>query len=370
MARIRHVVTGAAIAFAVLACKESTPPEAVASLDGLPTSDSITIGAKRTYPIRVFDANGNALQGRRVDYASSNPQFATVSGDGEITGIASGTTNVSAAAGGKKITMSLLVHPAVATVIVTPSNSDLPQGTSRPLTVAVNDNQGRTIAGRRLTFSSSNTAIATVNADGVVSGVALGTVTITATAALDNVSGTATVRVVPVSVASVSISPPGPQTMNMGTPLQLQAVTRDGNGIILSGRQINWSSSNSLIASVSGAGLVTGVALGTTQITAESEGRTATTQVTVLPKTLATISLGPNPATVRVGSQIQMTPDLRDEGGNQLTLDGRTVSWSSSNQPVASVNAGGVVAGVNTGAAVITVTVDGKSAAANVTVTP
>jgi uncharacterized protein YjdB len=64
-----------------------------------------------------------------------------------------------------------------------------------------------------------------------------------------------------------------------------------------------------------------------------------------------------------------MALDLRDASGNPLTTVGRSVTWDSSNKPVATV-LDGVVTGVSPGTAAISVTVDGKTASAVVTVTP
>jgi uncharacterized protein YjdB len=70
-----------------------------------------------------------------------------------------------------------------------------------------------------------------------------------------------------------------------------------------------------------------------------------------------------------MGSQLQLTLDLKDSDGNQLTTTGRSVVWDSSNKPVATVQ-DGVVTGITPGNATITVTVDGKPASVVVTVTP
>jgi hypothetical protein len=111
--------------------------------------------------------------------------------------------------------------------------------------------------------------------------VAGGPVTITATS--EGKSGTAAVTVVPIPVASVTVSPASP-TITVGNTTQLTATTFDANGNTLSGRAIAWSSSNPAVASVSGNGLVTGlVAGGPVTITATSEGKNGTAAVTVAP---------------------------------------------------------------------------------------
>ena len=96
------------------------------------------------------------------------------------------------------------VQPPVTTVLVLPATNTIPLQGTKTLAVAMTDKDGLTVGGRAISFSSSNPGIATVNASGTVVGVALGTATISATSLLDAVSGSATVQIVPVSVASVS----------------------------------------------------------------------------------------------------------------------------------------------------------------------
>ena len=263
----------------------------------------------------------------------------------------------------------MFVQPTVTSVLLLPPTNTVAVGNSRTLTVALTDKDGQTVAGRSVVFSSSNPAIATVNSSGVVVGVTVGSVTITGQALLDQVAGSAAVTVVQVPVTNVSISPAGAHTVFQGLTLQLSATTRDANGAILNNRPVNWTTSNPAIATVGSNGLVTGVGLGGAQITAESEGVTSSVQVTVSPRPVATVELTPNPASVKMGTAVQMSLDLRDSNGNQLTTAGRTVVWDSSNKPVATVQ-DGVVNGVALGSATITVTVDGRSASAVVTVTP
>jgi uncharacterized protein YjdB len=257
-----------------------------------------------------------------------------------------------------------------ASVVLSPTDVTLTVGATRQLTVAVNDKSGNALADRVVAFSSSDPNVAAVNSSGVVLGVALGQATITALDVKDKVSGTATVSIVQDPVASVSITPAGAQTVYQGLTVQLGATLRNSTGTVLTGREVNWTTSNPTVASVSQAGLVTGLALGQTQITAESEGRTGSVLVTVSPRPVASATLSPNPATVTQGKSLQLTLDLRDSDGNQLSTVGRNIVWQSSNNPVATVNQIGVVNGVSPGSAIITVTVESKQATATVNVTP
>src|SRR5207249_6003043 len=94
----------------------------------------------------------------------------------------------------------------------------------------------------------------------------------TITATSEGQSGTASVTVAIVPVASVTVSPTAPN-MYVGGTVQLTATLKDAAGSVLSGRALSWTSSNVAIATVSAAGLVTGVAVGAVTITATSEGR-------------------------------------------------------------------------------------------------
>ena len=366
----RGVTTLALVALSsIVACKQSADPEKVAAIVGLNAADSVRLGKTISFVVDTRDAAGNKLTGRRINWSSINPNVASVDANGVVTGVGLGSAIITARADGATAQTNVLVQPVVASVVLFPSPLSLPVQSTRPLTVTVNDKNGVAILGRTVEFSSSNPAVAAVNANGIVIGVSQGTAVITGQAVLDQVSGTSTVTVTQVPVASVAISPPGAQTVFQGLTLQLAATLRDASGNILSGRPISWNTSNSSIATVSSSGMVTGVALGSVQITAESEGVASATSISVQPRPVATVGLGPNPGSLKVGTQLQMALDLRDASGNQLTTVGRSVTWDSSNKPVATV-LDGVVTGVSPGSATISVTVDGKSASAIVTITP
>ena len=354
---------------ALAACKESVDPARVATISGLGATDSVRFGKTLTFVVETRDASGNKLTGRRITWTSSNPNIATVDGNGVVTGVNYGSTVIVARADDATAQTNVTVQPVVKSVVLFPSNGSIPLGSTQNLTVAVTDANGAALLGRTVAFSSSNPGIATVNGNGTVLAVAVGRATIQALAVLDQVTGSATVDVVQVPVSSVTISPPGGQTVFEGLTLQLAATTRDGSGNILNGRPISWTTSNQSVATVSSTGVVSGVSLGSATITAESESRTATTQITVAPRPVASVALSAGTGSVPVNQSVQLSLDLRDANGNQLTTTGRSIVWDSSNKPVATVQ-DGVVRGVAAGSATITVTVDGKSASTLVTVTP
>jgi len=171
----------------------------------------------------------------------------------------------------------------------------------------------------------------------------------------------------PVPVASVEVSP-DPASVAVGATVQLAAATRDAGGEPLTGRTVNWTTDDPQVATVSDAGLVTGVAVGAAAIAATSEGMSDTAHVTVtaVPEPVASVEVDPPAPTVTEGSTVQLAATPKDAGGQPLS--GRTVTWSSGDPQVATVSATGLVTGVNPGLVVITATSEGQQGTSSVTV--
>ena len=350
------------------ACTTPNDPVDVASVVLFPPSDSIRIGETRQLEVQVFDAAGNRLQGRRIGYRSNEPGIATFDTNGVVRGVAVGTVLVTATVAGKEGSSTIRVIAPVNRVAVAPLTGDIPLGSSRQLAANVLDAAGNAIPGRPVTWSSSNSAIATVSVTGLVSAVALGRVTITAAA--EGKTGTSTIDVVD-PVATVRITPAGPQTLRIGGRVQLTATPLNVAGQPLPGRPVNWFSSNPNVASVSSAGEVTAVAVGQVTITAEIESRQGQTAVSVTLIPVGTVTLTPSTLSMFRGEQRQLTLTSTDSTGAIITnYQGRNVVFQSTNLPVASVTNQGVVFAADSGTANITATVDQvTSAPVAVTVT-
>ena len=254
--------------------------------------------------------------------------------------------------------------PPVSAVSVSPASASVQPGQTLQLTATTLDSAGNVLTGRTVTWSSSNTAAATVSRTGLVSGVAAGSATITA--ASEGQSGTAVMAVTNAPVASVTVTPLS-ATVSVGQTAQLTATLKDASGNVLSGRAVTWSSSDTTIARVSGSGVVTAVATGSGTITATSEGQSGTSSVSVTPVSVASVAVTPASASMQVGQTVQFTATLKDANGN--TLSGRVVTWASSNTGVASVSNGGLATAKAAGTATITATSEGKSGTSTVTVT-
>ena len=170
----------------------------------------------------------------------------------------------------------------------------------------------------------------------------------------------------PKPVASVSITP-ATASVVVGKTTQLAATAKDAAGNVLTGRPIAWTTSATAVATVDANGIVTAVSIGTSNIIATSEGKTAQAAITVTPVPVASVTVSPNAPTIKVNGTVAMAATLKDEQGNELT--GRTVAWTTSAPAIATIDANtGAVTGVATGTATLTATSEGKSGSTTVTV--
>lgn len=345
----------------------STPSDAdIGSIEVTPSTLSLTAGTTRSLTARVVGPSGEPLGGVPVFWSTQNPNVAIVSEAGIVTAVAPGETQIAASKGGKSTIVPVtVVGLPVGLVRVSPTTATVFVGASASLDAEVFDAGGGVVTGRQVTWASANSSIATVSESGVVIGMSAGTVAITATAS--GVSGTAVITVRPVPVASVDVSP-ATGSVFIGQSVQLSATANDSSGNTLAGRTITWKSSAPSTASVSSTGLVTGLFPGTVTITASSEGKDGTAQVTVTLIPLGSIQIIPSSATIAVGRTAGLVAQLLDSAGAPLA--GRTVAWSSNAPQFATVASDGIVTAVAAGQARITATAEGKSATATVDVTP
>ncbi|MDQ6886666.1 MAG: Ig-like domain-containing protein [Gemmatimonadota bacterium] len=169
------------------------------------------------------------------------------------------------------------------------ASSWLAVGQELQLTGLVRDATGASVTGRAISWSTSDVTIATVSSSGLVRGIAPGTATISAS--VDGHRGSFPLIVAVPAVGSIVISPLA-GLVGIGEQITLTATVLDSGGRSVPAPSVTWLSSNPIAASVTPEGVVTGLARGTTVISASSGGREGTASIAVAPPTLATLGLG------------------------------------------------------------------------------
>jgi uncharacterized protein YjdB len=228
------------------------------------------------------DAAGTALTNRTVTWLSSSPSVATVNASGLVIGVTPGVATITASCEGVSASQLVTITPApVASVTVSLPSNSIPLGDMQQAMATLRDAAGNPLAGRMITWSSASPAVAAISATGMITALALGTTSITATS--EGQTGSAPLTVTPVPVASVVVTPAAVTLSAMGRGLQFSAVALDAHGNVLPDRTITWSSDNWYVLSTNSTGLVVGVAPGgPVRLTATSEGKTGLASVTVV----------------------------------------------------------------------------------------
>lgn len=198
-----------------------------------------------------------------------------------------------------------------------------------------------------VTWTSATTATATISTSGVATGVAAGTTTITATQG-SVVSPGVTLTVI--ALQSIAVTPASPAHLKVGATQQFTATgTFTDSSTSDISATVTWASGTMATATISPAGLATGVAAGTTSITA-TLGSVVSPGVTLTVIALQSIAVTPNPASVAVGATLQFvaTGTYTDSSTSDISS---LVTWSCLPSSTATISATGLATGVANGTA-------------------
>ena len=279
----------------------------VASVDGKSTTVAVfvvdptvaTVTVTATVPTTFFvgetlqatstarDASNNALTSFVTSWTSSAPTVASVSTSGLITALAAGTTTITAASGGKTGTLNITVSlvPVARVVLTLPKAAQV----GRTATVAseLRNSSGTVLSSTSRAFGwhSSNEAIATISATGVITGLTYGSTIVTCV--VENKVGTLVVNVTEAGIDYIVVSPDS-SDLKVGATRQYTAVAFDVDSVALSvaalaGRPFAWSVANTETARVSDTGLVLGIATGTTMVSASIGAVSDNAKVVIVP---------------------------------------------------------------------------------------
>ncbi|HEY2824089.1 MAG TPA: Ig-like domain-containing protein [Gemmatimonadales bacterium] len=302
-----------------------TVAQSVATVQMNPaTVPSLTsVGATTVLAAAGQDGHSNAVSDAAYTWTSSDATVATVS-NGTVTAVANGTATITATApGGASATALVTVAQAISSVVVTPGTLATfdALGATAPLAAEARDANGHAVPGAAITWASSSTGVATVNA-GTVTSTGNGTTRVTAASAgkLDTVNVTVT------QVANnVTSNCPTGALNSWGATKQCTASVRDRLNVNMAGT-IVWSSNAVGVVTVSAGGLVSARNNGTGSIVATFGALSASVPVTVAFK-------------IAYGTMVQGTTDaVSVNQAYDITGGGATtqlVTWIS-RSPIAS----------------------------------
>lgn len=282
---------------------------------------------------------------KTVTWSTSNAKVATVTNNGLVLLVGTGTAEITARCGNASSTCQITVQPPLAEGIsVTPVSGTIKENNTLQLNAVITPAN----AAFTLSWNSSNPAIATVSETGLVKGINVGTANITVRT--DNgLEATCRINVLTniVEVNSVILDQ-ATYTGREGTTIQLTAIVSPENA---TDKTLTWSSSDTKIASVSDSGLVSLLSPGTSTITVTtSNGMNAQCFVTVytdqpIVVEVSGIQLNSQEVTLKEGDLFHLTATVYPENATN-----KNITWTSSDRNVITVE-NGVVKGISPGEA-------------------
>ncbi len=321
---------------------------------------SLKAGEKFTLSAQVSPENATY---KEVTWSSSNSDVAMVTADGQVMAVTTGHVLITAKAkDGSNVmaTCPVSVLPANEGMSLSPSAALVPVGNSEQLKAQPAE-AGASLP--ELNWTSSKEAVATVDQNGLVTGVAPGAAIITASATDGSGMMASSGIQVYQSVTSISLEP---EIFHLepGASLTLVPQIQPESAV---NKSLVWSSSDEVVATVDVNGLVTALLEGKSTITAKTQdgsGQQAESQLTVS-RRITKISLDKTQLTLNTDETQTLNATIQPED----TTD-KTLAWSSSDETVATVNQEGLVTGVKPGEATITATAqDGSDESASCEVT-
>lgn len=259
----------------VSSCSEKEPLHIpVTGITLNPTSVSLVEGETTTVSATISPSNAD---NQKVIWSSDNSSVATVN-NGTITAVSAGTATITAKAddGGKTATCSVSVKSKsvpVESVSLEKTAITLRVGGTAEVKATISPDNA---TNKTINWKSSDESIASVK-DGVITGVGLGTCSITAT--VEGKTATCTITVEATPVESITLDVDKAEVME-GKTIQLSATVLPEDA---TDKTIVWSSSDESVAKVSGDGLVSAISVGQATITAVSGEKSASCLISVSP---------------------------------------------------------------------------------------
>ncbi|UVW28547.1 Ig-like domain-containing protein [Massilia sp. H6] len=309
-------------------------PAKLVSIAVAPAVQDLNVGNTQQYvAIGTFENNTTRDITAVSTFASASPAVASIEAiGGKAQAKAAGRSVISATSGGLQGSAVLNVLPAAAvSLAVTPASSSAPAGATRQLAAFATYTDGSVVDVTASTaFVSATPAAASVGNAGLLTHVAVGSSTITASFAGKTALATATTTAATLSGITVT---PSTASVAPGAVQQFVAVaTFSDNSTSVVTRTAAWTSSNTDIATVLNTGAATGIAAGSATITATLDGKSGSARLTV------TSAPPPASASINLGSASSFAvlagTSLTNNAGGTTLVTGDVGSPSQTTDPV------------------------------------
>lgn len=345
-------------------------PAKLNGLEVIPGSNTSVVGLEVQYTANALYSDGTKQEVTQdSDWTSSNTSVASISSPGLVKTLSAGESTINAEFSEQQAESALEVTSAtISSIEVNPTViNNLVAGTTQPITVTafLSDGTSQDVT-KLLDWSSSDPSIATVDENGIVTGVAAGSAVITVATPADagGQSKTIDVSVTNATVTQMSISP-ATVSLAKGTqkPLSVSANFSDGSKSTITD-SVTWSSSHEGVATVDSKGLVKGIAKGESTVTATFAGKQATSNVTVTDAIITALTLTTmpeSPVTIAKGGEVDVTvtATLSDSSTQDVTAQSTITSQDTS---VATIIEDGKIFAKGVGSTQVTALLNGKTA--------
>jgi uncharacterized protein YjdB len=309
------------------------------SLTVTPANPTLAKNATQQFTATGSFSDGSTQVLSNVTWSSSATGVATVNSAGLATALGAGSSTIQAVSGSVGGSTTLTVTgPTLTSIAVTPANPSLAKGLNDQFTATgtYSDNSTQNIT-NSVNWVSLTPGVATISGAGLAKGVGIGSSTIQATSG--SVTGSTVLTVTAATLTSIAVTPVNPAIAIAATQQFAATGTYSDSSTQVITNSVTWSSSKPSVATISAAGLATGVAGGSSTIQAASGSVSGSTTLTVNASapTLSSIAVTPANPSIQDGTtqQFTATGTYSDNSTKNITT---TVNWTSSSTSIATIS--------------------------------
>ena len=332
------------------------PIKKIIPISGLSISrSSLPLKKGQTAQLAASVSPADTTQDKAISWTSSNSKIATVGSDGTVTAVEGGKATITAASSnGKTASCTVTVSVPLSSITISRSSLSLEKGQTAQLNASISPTD--TTDSKAISLISSDSKVASVSPDGTVTAVEGGKATITAASSNGKTASCAVTVSVPIVSVKLDMTD---IALEKGESRVLTATVMPSDTT----DSISWTSSDSSVVSVDSYGKITAAEPGTATITASAGNVSASCRISV-GISISRIVLDKTNITLIKGSRQNLKATIEPED----TTESKTVTWSSSDPSVATVDSNGKITAVEGGTAIITAQAGRATAQCKVTV--